>query len=273
MTTILADGSHPINVLFSKGGWMEQMRITFLGCGDAFGSGGRFNTCFMVDAPNAGAGGLRFLIDCGATSLVAMKRQGVNPDSIDAVFLTHLHGDHFGGLAFLLLQAALEKTREKPLTIAGPPGTKQSISTAMEALFPGSGATEYPFPLDFVTLETAAAAKVRGVTVEAFTADHTSGMQSFSLRLSVCGKTIAYTGDTAWGENVIAAGQDADLLIAEAYFFDRVVGKHTSFSQIEENAEAIGARRIILTHMSDDMLARTEEVPYTCAEDGLVVEL
>ena len=249
------------------------MRITFLGCGDAFGSGGRFNTCFMVDKPHADAGGLRFLIDCGATSLVAMKRQGVNPDSIDAVFLTHLHGDHFGGLAFLLLQAAIEKTRDKRLTIAGPPGAEQSIRAAMEALFPGSGTTQFPFPLDFISLEVGLAAQVRGVTVEAFAADHGAGMQCFSLRLSIGGKSIAYTGDTAWGDNVMSAGRGADLLIAEAYFFDRVVGKHTSYFQIDENAEAIGARRIILTHMSDDMLARREEVPYTCAEDGLVVDL
>ena len=249
------------------------MRITFLGCGDAFGSGGRFNTCFMVDTPNADAGDLRFLIDCGATSLVAMRRQSVNPDSIDAVFLTHLHGDHFGGLAFLLLQAAIEKTREKPLAIAGPPGAEQSIRAAMEALFPGSGTTQFPFPIDFISLEAGLAAQVRGVTVDAFRADHGAGMQCFSLRLSIGGKSIAYTGDTAWGDNVIAAGQGADLLIAEAYFFDRVVGKHTSYFQIDDNAEAIGAKRIILTHMSDDMLARREEVPYTCAEDGLVVDL
>jgi ribonuclease BN (tRNA processing enzyme) len=249
------------------------MRVTFLGCGDAFGSGGRFNTCFMVDTPNADRGGLRFLIDCGATSLVAMKRQRVNPDSIDAVFLTHLHGDHFGGLPFLLLQAAMEKSRAKPLTIAGPAGVEQGIRAAMEALFPGSGATRFPFPLDFVELEAGAAATVRGVAVEAFRADHVTGMRCFSLRLGIGGKTIAYTGDTAWGENVMAAGHGADLLIAEAYFFDRVVGKHMSYVQIDDNAEAIGAKRIILTHMSEDMLGRVHDVPYTCAEDGLVVEV
>ncbi len=45
------------------------------------------------------------LVDCGATSLVALKAQGLNPDAVDAVAVTHLHGDHFGGLPFLILDA------------------------------------------------------------------------------------------------------------------------------------------------------------------------
>lgn len=69
------------------------MQLQFLGCGDAFGSGGRFSTCFMVTGATT-----RFPIDCGASSLIAMKRFGVDPNSIEAVPITHLHGDHFGGL-------------------------------------------------------------------------------------------------------------------------------------------------------------------------------
>ena len=76
------------------------MKIQFLGSGDAFGSGGRLNTCFMVDAAD-----IRFLIDCGATSLVAMNRCGVDPNSIDMILLSHLHGDHFGGVMFMLVHA------------------------------------------------------------------------------------------------------------------------------------------------------------------------
>ena len=76
------------------------MRLQFIGTGDAFGSGGRFNTCFLVESS-----GLRFLIDCGATSLTALNRFDVDPDSIDAVFISHLHGDHFGGLVFMRSRA------------------------------------------------------------------------------------------------------------------------------------------------------------------------
>ena len=75
---------------------MDQVRIQFLGSGDAFGSGGRFQTCFHLSGPSE-----PILIDCGASSLIALKRAGLDPSEIGCVLLTHLHGDHFGGLPFL----------------------------------------------------------------------------------------------------------------------------------------------------------------------------
>ena len=89
------------------------MKIQFLGCGDAFGSGGRLNTCFLVDAADT-----RFLIDCGATSLVGMNRCGVDPNSIDMILLSHLHGDHFGGVMFMLVHAHSAAKRDRPLSAA-----------------------------------------------------------------------------------------------------------------------------------------------------------
>jgi ribonuclease BN (tRNA processing enzyme) len=109
------------------------MRIQFLGSGDAFGSGGRFNTCILVEA----AAGV-FLIDCGASSLIAMRRFRVVPNRIGTIFISHLHGDHFGGLPFFILDAQLVSRRVEPLTIAGPPGLRQRLAEAMEAFFPGS---------------------------------------------------------------------------------------------------------------------------------------
>jgi ribonuclease BN (tRNA processing enzyme) len=98
-----------------------------LGCGDAFGSGGRFNTCFKIDAKQAA-----ILLDCGASSLVALKARHIDPNVIDAIMLSHLHGDHFGGLPFLLLDAQLLSRRTRPLVIAGPPGTRTRLDAALE---------------------------------------------------------------------------------------------------------------------------------------------
>ena len=112
---------------------MGPVEIRFVGCGDAFGSGGRFQTCIAVRSPND-----FFLIDCGASSLVAWRPQGIQPREVSKIFITHLHGDHFGGLPFLLLDAQYATKREEPLTIAGPPGLQERLEQAMEALFPGS---------------------------------------------------------------------------------------------------------------------------------------
>src|SRR3954470_14487071 len=119
-----------------------DMRLTVIGCGDAFGSGSRFNTCFLVEASLS-----TVLLDCGASSMVALHARGIDPAAIDGVILTHLHGDHFGGLPFFLLDGQFLTRRDKPLVIAGPPGTRSRLSAAMEVFFPGAGATKWRFPL------------------------------------------------------------------------------------------------------------------------------
>ncbi|MFQ5764958.1 MAG: MBL fold metallo-hydrolase, partial [Rhodospirillales bacterium] len=124
------------------------MEVQFLGCGDAFGSGGRFNTCFMVTGAET-----RFLIDCGASSMVAINRFGVDPNTIDCILLTHLHGDHFGGLPFFILHADHVSKRKTPLTIVGPRTTRERLMGAMESLFPGSSTKKTPFALDIQEYE------------------------------------------------------------------------------------------------------------------------
>src|SRR5690242_21188722 len=94
------------------------LTVRFVGSGDSFGSGGRFQTCIVVDGP-----GIRFAIDFGASSLIALARAGIAPNSLDAVLLTHLHGDPCGRVPFLVLDALPAARRDRPLTVAGPVGT------------------------------------------------------------------------------------------------------------------------------------------------------
>ena len=106
------------------------MEIRFIGSGDAFGTGGRFQTCIRLQA-----GGFTALVDCGATSLTAMKAQGLDPGEVDTVVISHLHADHFGGLPFLILDGQFSR-REKLLTVIGPTGTRARLHTTMEACYP-----------------------------------------------------------------------------------------------------------------------------------------
>ncbi len=186
------------------------MRLTFLGSGDAFGTGGRFNTCFHVAAPSG-----EFLIDCGATSMVAMRRFGVEPNAIATIFLTHLHGDHFGGLPFFILDAQLISRRRTPLTITGPVGLKQRLHDVMKTLFPGSEKIEQKFALNLLELEPEATQRVGAVQVTPFIAAHNAGAPAFTLRLACDGKTLVYSGDTAWCDNLVRAADGADLMVVE----------------------------------------------------------
>lgn len=243
------------------------MRLQVLGCGDAFGSGGRFHTCFHVAAPQA-----CFLVDCGASSLIAIRRFGVDPNGIDAVFLTHLHGDHFGGLPWLILDAQLVSGRDRPLAIVGPVGTRERLFAAMEVLFPGSGSATRQFAIEVTEIEAGTSRAVGAVTATAFAMRHPSGAPSLALRLECGGKVLAYTGDTEWAEAIVAAGREADLMIAEGYTIERPVPFHLDWTTLRARLPEIAPKRLMLTHMSAEMIAHPPD-GYIAAEDGMVVEI
>ena len=247
---------------------MARVTIQVLGSGDAFGSGGRLQTCFLLRA-----GDERFLVDCGATALVAMRRFGVAPDTIDGVFLSHLHGDHFGGLPFLLLEAQFISRRERPLTIVGPPGTRERLQATLEVLFPGSSGTRWRFPLSFVELAAHQQRRLGGVTVTAYPVEHPSGAPSYALQLVCGGRRIAYSGDTAWTEQLIEVARGSDLLIVECYAFEPKPGHHLDFGTLSRHRAELDSRRVLLTHMSAEMLGRLDGIDWESAEDGLLLEL
>ena len=243
------------------------VRLRFLGSGDAFGSGGRLQTCLCLEGP-----GSPVLIDCGATALVAMKRAGIDPRSVGHVLVSHLHGDHFGGIPFLVHDGQFTR-RESPLVVAGPPGTPERVTAAMEVLFPGSSRTVRRFTTDLVELAPGIPTLVGSLTVTGFPIEHASGAPSYALRVESAGRTVAYSGDTEWCAGLVAAARGADLFVCEAYTFEARVRYHLDHATLARNLERIGARRVILTHLGPDMLAHRHEAAAECADDGLVVDV
>lgn len=244
------------------------LEVQFLGCGDAFSSGGRLQTCFLVRSANG-----RFLIDCGATVLTSMRRFGVDPNGISFILLSHLHGDHIGGLPIFILDARYVSKRTAPLLIAGPPGTRKRILEAMEVLYPGSSATEDKFSLEFQEMEPGSHHQFGGVGVTPYEVSHGSGAPPLALRVEVGGKVITYTGDTEWVEALIPAGKGADLLVTEASSFEKHIPFHLSVKTLRARLPGIGAKRVILTHMGPDTLAQLDSLEFETAEDGKIVEV
>src|SRR2546429_4064449 len=181
-------------------GQAMAVSVRFVGSGDSFGSGGRFQTCIVVDGPRT-----RFAIDFGASSLIALAQQGIDPNSIDAVVLTHLHGDHCAGVPFLLIDAMLASKRSRPLTIAGPRDLPRRMADIREALFPGSHVMTPGFGLQWIELEPGRAHEILDLVVTARPARHTPETNPTAVRVEVAGKVIAYTGDTEWTHDVAQA--------------------------------------------------------------------
>jgi ribonuclease BN (tRNA processing enzyme) len=241
------------------------VKVRFLGSGDAFGSGGRFQTCIHLEW-----GGAQILVDCGASSLIAMRRFGVDPVAIDAVILSHLHGDHFGGVPFLILDGQFTR-RTRPLVVAGPPGVEARVRDAMEVFFPGSSRVERRFDVRYVELADRVPLSLGSVSVTPFGVVHASGAPPFALRVAGDEKIVAYSGDTEWTDSLIDAARGADLFIAEAYFFDKAVKFHLDLATLLRHRHRLECRRLIVTHMNEDMLRRRDALDIETAEDGKVV--
>jgi ribonuclease BN (tRNA processing enzyme) len=237
--------------------------VQFVGSGDAFGSGGRLQASISVRS-----GQTHIALDLGASSLIGMRRLAIDPNSIDAIVVTHLHGDHFGGLPFFLLDAQFRRG-EKPLAIVGPPGVEDRVRQSMEVLFPGSSGVQRKFQTSFVV---------------GYEVPHASGAPAYALRLEMAGKALAYSGDTEWSEALVEVSRGADLFICEAYYFEKPKGSsptqrarkipnHLSVEDIRKHRADFSCRRLIVTHTGPDVLARLDEVGEEAAWDGLVITL
>jgi ribonuclease BN (tRNA processing enzyme) len=245
----------------------DAVRIRFLGTGDAFGSGGRLQTCILAESTSGSC-----LIDCGASSLIALKQAGVAPNDIDTILITHLHGDHFGGLPFFILDEQFSN-RTDPLIIAGPPGIMSRNTEAMEVLFPGSSGARRKFEVKYQELTDGVAASVGRVQVTAFEVVHPSGAPSYALRVELGGRVITYSGDTEWTDRLVPAASGADIFVCEATSYDERVPLHLAYATIMEHRSELDCKRIILTHMNSDMLSRVPELAIEAAHDGLEIEL
>jgi ribonuclease BN (tRNA processing enzyme) len=246
---------------------MATIRLRFLGSGDAFGSGGRLQACLHLDG-----GQEPLLLDCGATGLISLKQAGIDPAGIGWVALSHLHGDHFAGIPWLVLDGQFAG-RTRPLVVAGPPGTQERLERTFDALYPGSADAERQFETRFAILRHGVPCELGPAVITPFEGRHGGGAPAYSLRVEYGGKVIAYSGDTEWTDNLTAAAYGSDLFVCETNFFDTKVPGHLDYMTLADKRQELDCKRIVITHMSDEMLARLDELDIDAAHDGLIIDL
>ncbi|SEA39756.1 Ribonuclease BN, tRNA processing enzyme [Desulfuromusa kysingii] len=246
-----------------------SVSLRCLGSGDAFGSGGRLNSCYHLKSSS-----VQMLLDCGCSSLIGMQRWGVIAAEIDMVVVTHLHGDHFGGIPFLLLEGKYASQRSKPLTLIGPPGLQQRVEATNEAFYPGTLLSEkINFPVEYQLLDPRQPRRVNGVQIECFQVKHGHSQQAYGLRITIAGKIVSYTGDTEWTENLIPLSQGSDLFIAECFSYRQKIPSHLDYQTVLKNRSRLGGKKFVLTHMGPEMLSRSDNLDLDIINDGDVIEV
>ena len=245
------------------------MRLTVIGCSDAFSSGGRYHSCYLLDTAQG-----RLMLDCGGNSPLALKRAGIEMASIDAIVISHCHGDHFGGVPLLFLERMFIERGPKPVEILGPPGIARRMTDLFEALYPSLSSFPKDFEILYRELEPGHTSSWRGIQISAHEVEHYSGSPSLALSISDGDKRFAFSGDSAWCDGVIEAGGGADLYLIECTTFSTKTSVHLDYLTLAEKFDAIGAKRYLLTHMGPEMLGASDKIDTNrciLAEDGLSV--
>lgn len=238
------------------------MRVKVLGCGEAFGSGGRLQTSFLVDL-----GDFRFLLDCGATALIALQKYAIDPLTLDAIVISHLHGDHFGGLPYLD-RFYHARARPRPLVVWGPPLLRERFEAALGALYPGSG-RRYELELHSYSREF----ELGGARFTAVPVDHDELTNPHGLRIEGKGRSLAFSGDSAWTESLLELSDGSDVFICECGLVEPGRPKHVALSQLRQQRQRLNCGRLFLTHLGQDMLDVLPLPDFEVLQDGQEFEL
>jgi len=175
---------------------------------------------------------------------------------------------------FFILDAQFVAKRTRPLTIAGPPPIKEWFPRQMEAAFAGSAPSRKKFKVSLVELAPEHPWRFRNAEIQSVRVRHGLPPESYhGYRITIGGKVLAFSGDTEWTDSLIELGRDADLFVSEAYVYNRRVQMHLAYRQLTEKLPLIRPKRLIITHMSEDMLGRGDAIAHETAKDGLIVEI
>lgn len=255
------------------------MKLTVIGSSDAFNSGGRGNSCYLLES----AGAAKIMIDFGPTALVGLRRARVHPNDVGGVAFTHLHGDHTGGFPLLAIDALYNSSREAELAVLGPALTRSVLDELMRVTYGDLeeiGAKGLRLVIDELLPNEERA--FQGYRVQAFAAEHMPlPHRPLCLRfVDPAGKVIAFSGDTRICPGLLAAADGADLLVADCSRLAPPAGQHATWEEWQRVLPQVNARSFLFTHLGADVrdklpgLARnfSSPAPLRFADDGMVLE-
>ena len=248
----------------------KPARLFCLGSSDAFNSCGRANSCFWVDDHDGS-----YLIDCGPTTMQALKRatDHISLQTLDVIYLTHLHGDHINGLPVLLLELSFGQQRQRPLWIIGPTTTKDRIVALCEVSYPTMLSMLISFKIHFEEHPIEHEGICGGRHLKSITAQHDPLAYPTSLCLTdSAGCSLTFSGDTGWSDELISLSAQNDIFVLECSYAKSYFPGHISLEEIAEIRSRLTPTRLILTHLGVESrsaaLSRKDELMFEVADDG-----
>jgi ribonuclease BN (tRNA processing enzyme) len=245
-----------------------RVRVVFLGTGDAFGSGGRNQSSYLIETEASS-----FLLDCGATALLSLKRFGADPSRVHSMIVSHLHGDHIAGLPFFFLEWLYQARRETQVVIAGPRGIQEKAEGLYALMYGSAKLGQIRSLVQYVNLEPEQLASFEQVEVFPFRVPHQADAVSLALKVWVSGKTILYSGDSPWTEALAHQSAGTDLFICECSYYRPQEGNHLSLQEILMHRQDLRSRKIVLSHLGAEVLSHAKEIPFDWAGDGMIVDI
>lgn len=242
--------------------------VIFVGTSDAFGAGGRRQTAILVRGSEGS-----LLLDCGPTTCSGLADLGISREEVDAIAISHYHGDHFGGVPLFLLAARYEDQRTKPLRIVGPPGIEQRMRDLAVAMSHPFDAPDWSFPILFTELEPGVETGVGPAAIRPFAVYHNPDVQPCGFSVEVDDKRIVFSGDTGWFDELPQHVQGADLFICECTYYDRDYPYHFSYVDLQPLAKRLDVKRLIVTHLGSEMTDLRGRLDIETADDGTKIEV
>jgi ribonuclease BN (tRNA processing enzyme) len=254
------------------------MKLIVLGSGTSVPHPDRASSAHWLETP-----GGSLLLDISADAAHRMAQERLDWSNLDAIWVSHFHLDHLGGLPTFLFgsrRAPQTQSRTKPLRIFGPAGLKRIMRTISDSnrypLF------DQPFPIEIVEVSPAAEFEILpGLVAHTFSTPHTD--ESMALRLNdESSKSFVYTSDTGFSENLAAFANEVDLLLMECSFRrNKPVEKHLELADAMKLAEMCRPRKVVLTHLYPewdgfDLAAEARQLwagDTIAAYDGLELEI
>jgi len=241
---------------------MSNVKVKVLGSGNAFNQAARLNSSYIIDTDDQ-----KILIDCGFTTPLALQQHNIAVNEIDAVLITHYHGDHFAGVSAMLLALKYVSKQAKQLVIAGPGDVKQKVLELMTVLYAGSeGVID---GLDIKYQSIGKSFKLGETVVNAIPMIHSDESLPHGFVLGFKSLKLGFSGDTCWHIGVEDLIKQSDAIFLECNFAGKIGKGHISVEELEVS-QLIQSKKnnIYLTHLSDISGDFALEKGYCCTKDG-----